>query len=52
MKQLLFSTLRFRAERRAAPKPAHLGVCMPVNPACIAAPAGGRPAYPLGGGST
>jgi len=44
------SVAAFRAERRAAPKPAHLAMCLPVDPASIAAPSGGRPAYPLGGG--
>ncbi len=41
-----------RAERRAAPKPAREAMCMPVDPACIAAPSGGRPAYSLAGGLT
>jgi len=40
----------FRAERRAAPKPALMAMCSPVDPRCIAAPSGGRPAYPLDGG--
>ncbi len=39
-----------RAERRAAPKPAHLAMCLPVEPASIAVPSGDRPAYPLGEG--
>ena len=38
------------AERRAAPKPAQLAMCLPVNPASIAVPSGDRPAYPLGEG--
>ena len=42
---------RSRAERRAAPKPAHLAMCKRVDPACIAAPSGGRPAYSPGGGA-
>ena len=40
----------FRAERRAAPKPARVAMCLPVNPASIAVPPGDRPAYPLGEG--
>jgi hypothetical protein len=31
-----------QAERWAAPKPAHLAMCGPVDPACIAAPQGDR----------
>jgi len=42
----------FRAERRAAPKPAPLAICLRVESASIAAPSGGRPAYPLGEGQT
>jgi len=42
----------FRAERRAAPKPAHLAMCLPVDPAGIAVPSGDRPAYSLGEGQT
>ena len=39
-----------RAERWAAPEPARLAMCMPVNPAWIALPSGDHPAYPLGEG--
>ena len=41
---------RFRAVRRAAPKQAHMAMCLPVNPASIAVPLGDRPAYSLGEG--
>ncbi len=39
-----------RAERWAAPEPAHLAMGLAVNPASIAVPSGDRPAYPLGEG--
>jgi len=42
----------FRAERRAAPKPAHLAMCLRLDTASIAVPSGDRPAYPLGEGLT
>ncbi len=45
-------SVRIWAERRAAPKPARLTMCLPVNPASIAVPSGDRPAYPLGEGLT
>ena len=40
----------FRAERWAAPEPARLAMCLPVEPASIAVPSGDRPAYSLGEG--
>ena len=42
----------FRAERRAAPKPARVGARLPVDTASTAVPSGDRPAYPLGEGLT
>ena len=33
----------FRAERRAAPKPARLAMCLRLNAASIAVPSGDRP---------
>ena len=41
-----------RAERWAAPEPARLAMCLPVDPASIAVPSGDRPAYPLDEGHT
>jgi len=41
---------RIWAERRAAPKQAHMAMCLPVDPAGIAVPSGDRPAYSLGEG--
>ena len=38
------------AERWAAPGPARLAMCLPVDPASIAVPSGDRPAYSLGEG--
>jgi hypothetical protein len=42
----------FRAERWAAPEPAHVAMCLLVNPASIAVPSGDPPAYSLGEGLT
>ena len=44
------SKAALRAERRAAPKPARLAMCLPLDAASIAVPLGGRPAYALGEG--
>ncbi len=35
------------AERWAAPEPAHLAMCVAVDPSRIAVPLGNRPAYSL-----
>jgi hypothetical protein len=43
---------QLRAERRAAPKPARLAMCLPVDPASIAVPPGDRPTYSRGEGPT
>ena len=37
---------------RAAPEPARLAMCLPVEPASIAVPSGDRPAHALGEGRT
>jgi len=44
------SVRSYWAERRAAPKPARVAMCLRVNPASIAVPLGDRPAYSLGEG--
>ena len=43
---------RQRAERRAAPKPARQAMCMRLDAACIAVPAGDRLAYSPDEGQT